>query len=269
LIIELFGPQGVGKTTFARALAAELQERHQTVDLVLSYRPAERLGPNTPLRNPPPDGATAVAIRLIRPVVELLTMTRHPLASSHDVKTASDLMRALPPKRFLSSIRLSQYVLRLSRSWHLAAESNHIALFDQAFVQAVCSLALFCGAADEPLIAHALDLVPKPDMLIQLEAPASILTNRLCNRQRLQSLFERMLEIDPKTTIEANQIFDQLRDLFRKRGQAVISVSSSDPHSLAQAANRIAEIITADSRSLHQTCRVVTASLSSEECQHV
>jgi thymidylate kinase len=133
----------------------------------------------------------------------------------------------------------------------------------------VCSLALFCGAADEPLIAHALDLVPKPDMLIQLEAPANILTNRLCNRQRLQSLFERMLEIDPKTTIEANQIFDQLRDLFRKRGQAVISVSSSDPHSLAQAANRIAEIITADSRSLHQTCRVVTASLSSEECQHV
>ncbi|MEO8317448.1 MAG: AAA family ATPase, partial [Bradyrhizobium sp.] len=35
MIIELFGPQGVGKTTFARALAAQLQERHQTVDLVL------------------------------------------------------------------------------------------------------------------------------------------------------------------------------------------------------------------------------------------
>jgi len=50
MIIELFGPQGVGKTTFARALSAELRERHQIVDLVLSYRPAERLRPD-PIMN--------------------------------------------------------------------------------------------------------------------------------------------------------------------------------------------------------------------------
>ena len=47
MIVEIFGPQGVGKTTFARALAAELQNQHQNVDLVLSYRPAERLPPDS------------------------------------------------------------------------------------------------------------------------------------------------------------------------------------------------------------------------------
>jgi len=269
VIIELFGPQGVGKTTFTRALAAQLQERQQTVDLVLSYRPAERLRPDTPLRNPQSDGAAAVTIRLIRPVIELLAMTLHPLASSRDVKTASSLMRTLPPKHLLSSIRLYQYILRLSRSWHLASQSSHIAIFDQAFVQAVCSLALFCPAADEALIMDALDVIPKPDMLIRLDAPANILTARVCNRQRLQSVVERMLEIDPIATIETNRIFEQLHDMLRKREEAVVTINTSDPHSLADEASRIAELVTTKFRSPHQEHRVFSARLSNEECQHV
>ena len=40
MIVELFGPPGAGKTTFARTLAAHLRERGHTVDLILSHRPA-------------------------------------------------------------------------------------------------------------------------------------------------------------------------------------------------------------------------------------
>ena len=106
-------------------------------------------------------------------------------------------------------------------------------------------------------------------MLIQLDAPPNVLGVRLRDRQRLQSLIERMLEIDPKVNIGAIRVFGQLHDLLRRRGQAVIRVNSSDPRSLADAANRTAEQVTAELRTRHQKHRVFPDSLPNEECQHV
>lgn len=268
MIVEIFGPQGVGKTTFARALAAELQKQNQNVDLFLSYRPAERSQVNT-RKHPTSAPTAAVAIRLARPVVELLTMTLHPLAYRNDLSTAASLLKALPPKNFLSSIRLSQYILRLSHSWHMASTSNHIALFDQAFTQAVCSLMLSHPSADETLIARALDVIPKPDMLIQLDAPPDILAARLHDRQRFQGLVERMLEVDPETNSEEHPIFEQLLNLLRKRGQTVICISSSDPRSLDDAVRKTAEQIRTALHTPYQESHAIWGHLSSESLPHV
>ena len=42
MIIELFGPPGAGKTTFAQALKRHLREAGYIVEPVFSNRPAER-----------------------------------------------------------------------------------------------------------------------------------------------------------------------------------------------------------------------------------
>lgn len=268
MIVEIFGPQGAGKTTFARALAAELRGQQQTVDLVLSYRPAERFPANLgkyPILAP----TAAVAIRLIRPVVELLAMTLHPISYRSDLHTATSLLKALPQKNILSSVRLSQYILRLSHSWHLASESDHIALFDQAFIQAICSLILFSLSADEILIAHALNIIPKPDILIWLDAPLDILAARLRERQRIQGSIERMLEVGSRTSCEEIPIFEQLHRLLRKQGQAVTCVDSSDPGSFDDAVKKTAEQVSMALRAPYQASHAIWESLSSGGLPHV
>jgi broad-specificity NMP kinase len=246
MIVELFGPPGAGKTTFARALAARLRERGHTTDLVLSQRPAER-SPHE-IRSASDlstQQITSMIRRLTRPFAEILMMARHPLASSHDVGTALNLIKILPPSSTLWSFRLTQYVSRLSRSWFQASSSAHIVLFDQAFVQAVCSLALLCGVADELLISHALHIIPQSDLLVRLDATDEILEARLRDRQRLESRFDRLLEFDLTTNLRSLAVVDCLHDLLRKGGRQIMTATSLDEHSLNEAVERVEKQITA------------------------
>jgi thymidylate kinase len=246
MIIELFGPPGAGKTTFARALAARLRERGHTVDLILSQRPAER-SPHE-IRSAldlSTQQISSMIRRLTRPFAEMLTMARHPSTISHDVGTALTLIKILPPSNTLWSLRLGQYVSRLSRAWLQASNTGHIVLFDQAFVQAVCSLVLLCDVANEGLISQALDASPKSDLLIRLDAPAEILEARLRDRQRLESRIERLLELDLATSLRSSTVVDCLHDLLRKGGRQIMNAASLDQHTLNEAVGQVEKRIAA------------------------
>jgi thymidylate kinase len=246
MLIELFGPPGAGKTTFARALAARLRERGHTVDLVLSQRPAER-SPHE-IRSASDLSTQQISSmirRLSRPFAEMLTMARHPFTSSHDVGTALNLIKILPPSSTLWSLRLAQYLSRLSRAWFQASNTGHIVLFDQAFVQAVCSLVLLGGVIDELLISHALDEIPKSDLLVRLDAPTEILAARLRDRERHESRIERLLELDLATNLRSLAIVDCLQGLLLKQGRPVMNAASLDQHSLNETVEQVEKQITA------------------------
>ena len=128
---------------------------------------------------------------------------------------------------------------------------------------------MFCCDADETLIASALASIPKPDLLIRLNAPQETLWTRLRDRQRLQSLIERMFEVDLKTNIEARQICERLHDLLRKRGQAVTCVSSFDARSLKDAVNKVERRVVAELYTRRQQSRMTTDMVAGEMYRHV
>jgi RecA/RadA recombinase len=239
MIIELFGPPGAGKTTFARALTARLRERGHLAELRLSYRPTERLPVVDPRGAAARRYLNAEIHRLSRPLLEILTIARHPLANSRDVKTAVHLVRLLPPTNLFASIKNSQYISRLSHSWYEMSRAAPIVLFDQAFVQAVCSLALRAALVNDAPIADALDYVPKSDLLIRLEAPLELLKARLHDRRRLQGTVEQLFEPDLKTSLASIPMIDRMHNLLLQRGRSVLSASSLDPRSLGESLNMV------------------------------
>lgn len=224
MIVELFGPPGVGKTTFAVALASFLRQQGQAVDPVMSYRPAEQARAR-PAREA--GQALASVRRVARPVGEMMAAAAHLAGETADAAPAAELMRLLPPRSIVWSIRLRQYLVRLSHSWQVAAASRNIVLFDQAFVQAVGSLALLGRPQDPAQVARALDAIPQADLLIRLDAPRDVLAARLGERQRRQGMLERLLELDLRTNLASISIIGDLHAQLHARGRCVTSVDSA------------------------------------------
>jgi thymidylate kinase len=112
-------------------------------------------------------------------------------------------------------------------------------IFDQAFVQAVCSLVLLGESSDEANIVAALEMVPKPDLLVRLDAPRNILIDRLLERQRRQSVIEQMLEFDLETNLRSIEVVEHLHaHLWQREGYMTCS-STNDRSSLFEAARAI------------------------------
>jgi hypothetical protein len=187
----------------------------------------------------------AAVLHMAQRVGETLVTAPRLATNSPEMSTAVKLIRLIPPRNITWSIRLYRYIFYLSRSWHRASLASHIVLFDQGFVQAVYSLVLLGRAAEDKLVAIALDSVPKSDLLIRLDAPLEMLEARLCDRLRLQNRIERLLEPDLKALLESVHIIDHLHDLLRKRDRPVTRVNSLDQPSLCEAVEWIEREVTA------------------------
>lgn len=246
MIIEFFGPPGAGKTTLAYALANRLQESGHSVDPMLSCRPSEhRSLPNLRLSSSLGLRIGAVPRRLSRSLLELLAIACQPLTMSHDIGTIASLLRILPPANMAVAIRLSQYALRLSHCWRRASSTRHIVVFDQAFVQLICSFVLLGHSTEEALIARALDFCPRSDLLVRIDAPPQMLAARLQERDRRQSVAERLFELDLDTNLKSIGIIDQLNRLLLDRRQAVIRTISADQRSLSESVDAIEAAVVA------------------------
>lgn len=221
MIIEFFGPPGSGKTTFAHALAEQLRGKGYHAKVALSYKPSTRVG-SLDL------GIVLFITRIASAILSTLRILLSLRGIANDLSISLSMVRLITPKKRIWRARIWRYILHLSHCWSRAKQSPDIIIFDQGYVQAIGSLAIFNGRTDNDVLATALSLAPRADLTIRLVVPSAVVENRLRQRIKHQPPAERAFEADLNVNMLSVDVFESINDLLATSGRKIIPVDNVD-----------------------------------------
>jgi len=121
----------------------------------------------------------------------------------------------------------------------LVKARDRIVIFDQGFLTALCSMALLAGSVDRSFLLRGLALIPRPNLLIRLDAPREILESRLHSRLGRQGPVERWFEFDLQTSLQQIELTNEVAQMLREKGGRMMHVSSLDRRMLENEVDRI------------------------------
>ena len=248
MIVELYGPPGSGKSTFARALTKRLCARGHDAEVVL------------PVSQGPGSASLHSSLGILRPLARVLVAGYSAVdvmlssQDGHELQLANAIVRMMPQPGWSRRLRLWQYLLRLAFCWKNAADSGGIKIFDQGFIQALASLSVMRGSADAEMIAKVMGLLPISNVAIRILVPRAHNEERLRKRavreglagQLLGAPAELFLQTDEWVLPETIGLFNYLSNLRERCGGSIISVELSDMAAFHDAVERAGDIISRD-----------------------
>ncbi|MER8898429.1 polysaccharide biosynthesis C-terminal domain-containing protein [Mesorhizobium sp. M0676] len=242
MIIEFFGPPGSGKTTFAHALAQQLRGKGYHAKVALSYKPSTRAAKYDL-------GIFLFISRIVSAIFSTARILLFSAGRADDISNSFAMVRMIPPKNRIWRARIWRYILHLSRCWKSAEQSPEITIFDQGYVQAIGSLAMFNGSTNPRTLEKALSLAPAADLTVRLLVPAAVVESRLRRRMELEPPAERIFEADLNVNMRSFAVFEAMHDLLTTSGREIISVEYTDGPSTFKSICRIErQILSALSR---------------------
>ncbi|MGX7871604.1 hypothetical protein ACVDG5_000540 [Mesorhizobium sp. ORM6] len=222
MIIEFFGPPGSGKTTMAQALADRLCDRGYVAKIAVCYQPRSKGG------NWDMFGVISVVFRILSAGFSIFEAFISNNFKNEEISISNTLLKFILPESKIWRVRLWQYIFRLSRCWKQAAESADITIFDQGFVQAIGSLAMFNSATGNARITQALHFAPKADLAVRTVVPSDVVEKRLRARMIFEPAAERLFEADITVNMKSFRIFDEIGSILSGTHRNVISVQPVD-----------------------------------------
>src|SRR5262249_17878202 len=140
-------------------------------------------------------------------------------------------------------VRIGQYLLRLSEIRRRSADAEPIIIFDQGFIQAICSLAVFNRTSDEASFRRALTLIPKPDLAVLVRVDPKVQKTRLLVRRRSEASMARFFEAGDNTNLQFAQVVDSVSVLLEQHGRSAVVVELEQLSNVDAVAGTIAEAL--------------------------
>ncbi|PBB22980.1 MULTISPECIES: AAA family ATPase [unclassified Mesorhizobium] len=225
MIIELFGPPGAGKTTLLRGLCQGMAKYDINVKTVNGYRlieygSAQEDGPE--VRHG--IGRIGKKIATSGPVL-LSTLPKDGVAAR--------LLASIPLRSRTWSWRMKVDIALLCGSWRQAQQSEGYFIFEEGLIQALCALVVLARNPSIDVVRDCLAFMPRPDLLIQLDAPQETLRRRLMDRHAQQPLLEVLLfELGVDRGLRQADISREIGKCLRQDGWPLIQVNGAEPHDL-------------------------------------
>ena len=226
VIVEVFGPAGAGKTTFAAALHRALQSSGSRSEFFSSARPAD-----------PTAHRDGMERRMRHTVLAPLSRAAKVFGAVADLgaedPVGTQLLALFPGRSRMSYLRHRRYLARLHRACSATHPPGTALILDQGYLSALCSLAARFGLAQAPaampLLARAVDLVPSPDLVVWVQTPGPVVRDRLERRLTAQSRVERLFELDMATLMDQACLAEAVCQLLRARACPIVQVRGLAP----------------------------------------
>ena len=232
MIVELFGPPGAGKTTFALALGQRMRSDGYDVRVRSSARPGEEATAGHCCVAGPTGRWFDPARRLVRPVREVIAAIS---GSAEDVRRRERidaLVSMIPPIGLIRSLRERQYLIRLSAAWGGAQGVGSVTVFDQGFVQWIALILLFLPEMTKDRLAAALEAAPPSDLAIRINAPVAEIDRRLAQRSRAIGKIGGLFESNLGDSVDQTHATKRLFEGLARAGRRAVDVESADPGTL-------------------------------------
>ena len=201
--IEFLGVPGVGKTTLAERLARDLREQGGNVAFL------------------PMDGLADLS-RWADRVRHLIDIARYSLVMPQQAWRSARIARAFPQPTLTAALKTLGYWLATHQLAHKHAQRAEVVVLDQGYYQGIYSWALQSPALDQTILSSALRLVPMPDIVIVVTAPAEAIRARLKHRSDSHKWVDRLLLNDDRSLEKSVDLVARIEQAGREVGCCMV-----------------------------------------------
>ncbi len=193
MLIEFLGVPGVGKTTLARGVAADLVQRGYNAVFL-------------------PMDAPVDLNRYVKIARQIADIGRYGAARPRQALRAAQVLQYFPQPNLSTLAKVIRYWLLTHAVIDRERRQAEFVVCDQGYYQGLFSLARLSSASERAAFSAALRLIPVPEVAILVAADPEIILGRLRNRRYEHRSVDRLL-LDDRGQLERSvQIVDEIAE---------------------------------------------------------